>query len=99
MFVLDESNNWSFDRQLIKQQPHFAPTNVFFYLMDQPRLLLSFIFGLFKQTSLQYVQQIYVKYVRPVYSDGIWPLTIGREYAPITTRPGLPPSLQIVHIH
>ena len=38
--------------------------------MDQPRPLLSFIFGLFKQTSLQFLLQIYVKNVRPVY--GAW---------------------------
>ena len=31
------------------------------FLMGQPRPLLSFIFGLFKQTSLQFLQQIYVK--------------------------------------
>ena len=39
----------------------------FFKKMGQPRPLLSFIFGLFKQTSLQCLQQIYVKYVHPVY--------------------------------
>ena len=33
---------------------------------------LSFIFGLFKQTSLQILQQIYVKSVHPVYGAGIW---------------------------
>ena len=32
-----------------------------FEKMGQPRPLLSFIFGLFKQTSLQFLQQIYVK--------------------------------------
>ena len=31
----------------------------------------SFIFGLFKQTSIQFLQQIYVKNVHPVYGAGI----------------------------
>ena len=39
--------------------------------MYQPRPLLSFIFGLFKQASLQILQQINVKNVNPVYSAGI----------------------------
>ena len=39
--------------------------------MGQPRSLLSFIFGLFKQTSLQILQQINVKNVHPVYGAGI----------------------------
>ena len=39
--------------------------------MGQPRPLLSFIFDLFKQTSLQFLQQIYVKNVHPVYGAGI----------------------------
>ena len=38
--------------------------------MGQPQPLLSFIFGLFKQTSLQFLQQINVKNVHPVY--GAW---------------------------
>ena len=40
--------------------------------MVQPRPLLSFIFGLFKQTSLQILQNINVKNVHPVYSARIW---------------------------
>ena len=40
--------------------------------MGQPWQLLLFIFGLFKQTSLQFLQQIYVKNVHLVYSAGIW---------------------------
>ena len=40
--------------------------------MGQPQPLLSFIFGLFKQTSLlQFLQQIYVKNVHPVYGARI----------------------------
>ena len=38
--------------------------------MGQPQPLLSFIFGLFKQTSLQILQQINVKNVHPVYGAG-----------------------------
>ena len=39
--------------------------------MGKPQPLLSFIFGLFKQTSLQLLQKIYVKNVHPVYGAGI----------------------------
>ena len=39
--------------------------------MGQPRPLLSFIFGLFKQTSLQFLPQIKVKNVHPVYGPRI----------------------------
>ena len=39
--------------------------------MDQPRPLLSFIFGLFKQTSLQFFTTNKVKNVHPVYGAGI----------------------------
>ena len=42
-----------------------------FIKMGQPRPLLSFIFGLFKQTYLQILQQINVKKVHPVYGAGI----------------------------
>ena len=52
----------------------------------------SFIFGLFKQT-VQFLQQIYVKKC----PSSIWCRDSNsqpseREYPPITTRPGLPPS-------
>ena len=40
------------------------------FLMNQPRPLFSFIFGLFKQISSQFFQQIYVKNAHPVY--GAW---------------------------
>ena len=46
----------------------------FFYLLwknGPTPASFSFIFGLFKQT-LQFLQQIYVKNVHPVYSAGIW---------------------------
>ena len=41
------------------------------FLIGQPRPLLSFIFGLIKQASLQFLQQMYVKNVHPVYDAGI----------------------------
>ena len=52
----------------------------------------SLIFGLFKQTSLQFLQQIYVKKC----PSSIWcrdsnPRPLERESLPITTRLGLPP--------
>ena len=56
------------------------------------RPLLFFIFGLFKQTSLQYLQQIYVK---KCPSSIRWrdsnPQPSDCESLPITTRPGLLP--------
>ena len=50
--------------------PHlifFLPTSVFF----------SFIFGLFKQTSLQFLQQIYVKMSIQYTVQGFEPTTFG----------------------
>ena len=58
----------------------------------------SLIFGLFKQTSLQFLQQIYVKKC----PSSIWcrdsnPQPSERESLPITTRPGFTPNqIQIV---
>ena len=52
--------------------------------MGQPRPFLLFIFGFFKQTLLQFIQQIYVKNVDPVYGD-----LLEHESPPITTRPEL----------
>ena len=43
---------------------------LFILKMGQPRPLLLFIFGLFKQMSLQFLQ-LYVKNVHPVYGAGI----------------------------
>ena len=45
--------------------------STFFKKMGQPRPLLLFIFGLYKQISLQILQQINVKNVHPVYGAGI----------------------------
>ena len=58
--------------------------------MGQRRTLLSFIFSLLKQTSLQILQQINVKKVRPVYGAGIQTHDL-RNMSPITTRSGLRP--------
>ena len=42
------------------------------FLKNGPTLAsFSIIFGLFKQTSLQFLQQINVKIVHPVYGAGI----------------------------
>ena len=60
--------------------------------MSLPRPLLSFIFGLFKQTSLKLFQQIYVKKCPSsirCWDSNLQPLE--HESPPITTRPGLPP--------
>ena len=40
--------------------------------MVQPLPILSFVFGIFKQTSLQILQQTNVKNVNPLYDAGIW---------------------------
>ena len=58
--------------------------------MGQPRPLLLFIFGLFKQTSSKKLQQIQVKNVHPGTrcQDSKPPLE--HESPPITTRPELP---------
>ena len=45
--------------------------------MGQPRPLLSFILGLFKQTSLQFLQQIYVKISIQYTVPGFEPTTFG----------------------
>ena len=42
-----------------------------FFKMGQSRPLFLFIFGLFKQTLLQFLQQINVKNVHPVSGAGI----------------------------
>ena len=60
--------------------------------MGEPWPLLSFIFGLFKQTSLQFLQQIYVK--KCLSSErrrDSNPLPLEHEPPPITTTTGLPP--------
>ena len=62
--------------------------------MGQPRPLLSFIFGLFKQTSLQFLQQIYVKKCpSSIQCQDSNPQPSEHEPPPITTRPGFPQML------
>ena len=52
---------------------HFWNTYGLFKKMGQPPASFSFIFGLLKQTSLQFLQLINVKkcHVHPVYGVGI----------------------------
>ena len=57
--------------------------------IGQPRPLLSFIFGRFKQTSLQFLQQTFVKKC----PSSKWcrdsnPQSLEHESPPIITRPG-----------
>ena len=60
-------------------------------IMGQPWPLLSFIFGLFKRTSLQVLQKIYVKKCpSSIQCRDSNPQPSERESPPITTRPGLP---------
>ena len=62
-----------------------------FYLIKMgPPCLFLIYFGLFKQT-LQFLQQIDVKKVHPVYGAGVWtlnPQLLEHESPPITTGPG-----------
>ena len=63
--------------------------------MGQPRPLLSFIFGLFKQTSLQFYNKYMGKYPSSIWCRDSNPQPSEHESLPKTTRPGLPPK--IVH--
>ena len=44
-----------------RMKPTREVANLILFKNGPPQPLLSFIFGLFKQTSLQFLQQIYVK--------------------------------------
>ena len=60
--------------------------------MGQTPASFPFIFGLFKQTSIQFLQEINMKKC----TSSIWrrdsnPRPYKHESSPITTRPGLPP--------
>ena len=68
------------------------PKNFMTFLKNGPTpASFSFIFRLFKQTSIQIIQQINVKNVYPVYGTGIQTHGLMQhESSPITTRPGLP---------
>ena len=66
--------------------------------MDQPLPLLSLIFGLFKQTSLQCFKQIYVKKFPPsIQCRDLNPQPLERESPPITTRRGASPIKILEH--
>ena len=54
-----------------RMKPTREVANLILFKNGPPQPLLSFIFGLFKQTSLQFLQQICMKHVHPVYSTGI----------------------------
>ena len=65
---------------------------VYFFKTGQPQPLLMFIFGLFEQTSLQFLQQRVVK--KCPLGIQCWdmnPQPSEHESPPINTRPGLPP--------
>ena len=65
--------------------------------MGQPRPLSSFIFGLFKQTSLQILQQITVKKCPSrLQCQDLNPRPLVYESPSITTRPGLPPITKMI---
>ena len=68
-------------------------TSTTIYFLNGPNpASLSFIFGLFKQTSLQFIQQIYMK--KCPSSIHCWesnPQPSEKESLSITTRPGLTP--------
>ena len=57
----------------------------------------SFNLRLFKQTSAQFVQQIYVKKIHPWRWD-LNPQPSEHESPPVTTRPGSRPSTRILPI-
>ena len=100
-----EYSNWRFGcstfLKINRRHPfHFGPTHLsdnnayyFFKILANPGPCFIY-FRLFKQTSLQYLQQINVKKC----PSRIWcwdsnSLPLEHESLPITTRPGLPPTL------
>ena len=63
-----------------------------FLKMNKPRPLLSFIFGLFKQTVPQFYNKYHVKKCPfSIQCQDLNPWLLEHESPPITTRPGLPP--------
>ena len=59
--------------------------------MGQPRPLFRLSLAFFKQTSLQFLQQICEKGPSSIRCRDLNPRPSERESLPITTRPGLPP--------
>ena len=74
--------------------PFLEQYNIFLKKNGPTPASFSFIFGLFKQTSLQFLQQIYVKKCPSsiCYRD-LNPRPLEFESLPTTTRPGLPPDI------
>ena len=82
----DYQQDFTFSRSYLRFFLKIGPTPASFL----------FIFGLFKQT-IQFLQQINVK--KCPSSIRRWdsnPRPLERESTPITTRPGLPPSLRFL---
>ena len=82
LISFDVKNNRTNERPTDKQQRRRPTTEynqekVFFLKMVQPRPLLSFIFGLFKQTSIQIFITNQCDNVHRVYGAGIKPTTFG----------------------
>ena len=74
-----------FDSRFIKSQVIIA---LFFLKMGQPRPLLLFIFGLFKQNHYNFYNKYMWKNVQTVYGAGIWAHDLwNMSPTPITTRP------------
>ena len=66
--------NWANPGLFFVYFRHFLKKMVLFVFIlknGSTRPILSFLFGLFKQTLLQFLQQIYVKNLHPVYCAGI----------------------------
>ena len=77
-----------------RMKPTREVANLILFKNGPPQPLLSFIFGLFKQTSLQFLQQIYMKKCQS--SIRCWdsnPQPSMHESPTMTTRPGLPPTV------
>ena len=73
--------------------------SAYFLKMGQPRPLLSFIFGIFKQTSLQNLQQINAKKCpSSIRCQDLNPWSLEHESPPISTRPGLPPNIAYFYL-
>ena len=75
-------------------KPYYFCYYIFFKKNGPTPASFSFVFGLFKQTLLQFLQKIYVKKCPSSirYQDSN-PRPSECESLPITTRPGLTPGL------
>ena len=83
LFAAANLNNYILEKFKTCHQSTKMDCEMFFWLqndlkMGQPRPLLLFIFGLFKQTSLQFLQQMYVKKCQSImqcWDSNPWPLS------------------------